>query len=266
MADGRDEAHARVLAMRSAIKALALTPDDVETQRLLLSLVVDGSGKLPREAEEEFEASDFELDAHRARLAMAGLASWFLALPLALWIGIRDWVSVGIMSGLTLGTIGYLALLLKWRTRATRHVVGIAILLATTLAILSAWLGPFVTVPVATCGISVLFASRCTPRERPWLVLIWSLAMLGPFGVELLHVFPPAYTFRGGELVLHARALNLPEGPTLAGLMYTSVTFMALPMLFLGRLRDRQRDGDRRMFVQAWHLRQLFPAAGPEAR
>jgi hypothetical protein len=26
-------------------------------------------------------------------------------------------------------------------------------------------------------------------------------------------------------------------------------------------LRDRQRDAERRLFVQAWHLRQLFPAA-----
>ena len=261
MAGGQEDANQRVVAMRSAIKALALTPDDVDTQRLLLSLVVDGSGKLPPEAEKEFLVSDFELDAHRARLGIAGLASWFLALPLAVWIGVRDWVTVGLMIVLTLGTMGYLALVLRWRTRATRHVLAITALLATTLSLLSAWMGPFVMVPVATTGIAILLASRCTPKERPWLVLIWSVAVLLPFGIELLHVFPPAYTFRGGEVVLHARALNLPEGLTLAALAYTSVTFLVLPMLFLGTLRDRQRDGDRRLFVQAWHLRQLFPSA-----
>jgi len=27
-------------------------------------------------------------------------------------------------------------------------------------------------------------------------------------------------------------------------------------------LRDRQREAERRLFVQAWHLQQLFPAGG----
>jgi serine/threonine protein kinase len=259
---GKDDASVRVLAMRNAIKALALTPDDVETQRLLLSLVVDGSGKLPAEAEAEFEASDFDLDAHRARLGIMGLGAWFIALPFALWVGIRSSAAIGVMGGLTLAAMVYMMAVLRYRTRATRHVIAIALLLATTLAVASAWLGPFVLVPVGTCGIAVLFGSRATPKERPWLVLIWGLAVLAPFGVELLHIFPPAYTFEAGNIVLHPRALNLPEGVTLFALAYTSLTFLVLPMLFLGQLRDRQRDGDRRLFVQAWHLRQLFPAVG----
>jgi serine/threonine protein kinase len=259
--NGREDASVRVEAMRNAIKALALTPDDVETQCLLLSLVVDGSGKLPPEVEEEFEANDFELDAHRARLGIAGLGAWFIALPFALWVGIRDWVSVGVMIGLTLGAMAYMTALLRTRSRGSGHVLAIAAILGATLALTSAWLGPFVLVPVGTCGIAILFGSRATPKERPWLILIWALAVLVPFGVELLHVFPPAYTFEGGNLVLHPRVLNLPEGMTMLALAYTALTFQLLPMLFLGQLRDKQRDGDRRMFVQAWHLRQLFPAA-----
>jgi len=74
-------------------------------------------------------------------------------------------------------------------------------------------------------------------------------------------VFPPAYSFRGGELVLHARALDLPQGLTLVALAYTSFTFMLLTMLLVGQLREKQHDGDRKLFVQAWHLRQLFPVA-----
>jgi len=115
---------------------------------------------------------------------------------------------------------------------------------------------------VATCAIAILFASRCKREERLRLMLIWGLAVLAPFGVELLHLSPPAYTFKAGEIILHARALDLPESLTLTALAYTSLTFMVLPMILVGKLRDRQRDGDRRLFVQAWHLRQLFPAAG----
>jgi hypothetical protein len=86
--------------------------------------------------------------------------------------------------------------------------------------------------------------------------------VLAPFAVEMLHVLPPMVTFQGSDIVLHAGILDLPKGLTLAALAYTSLTFMLLPMIFVGQLRDKQRDGDRRLFVQAWHLRQLFPAAG----
>jgi serine/threonine-protein kinase len=257
---GRDAA-ARVDAMREAIKALALTPDDVETQRFLLSLVVDGSGKLPPDAEHEFEVHDFELDATALRMSILGLSSWFLALPLAIAIGVLSWLPVAAMVALTLMTIVYIQLLIRWRSRATRHMLTMAGLLATTLALSSCWLGPFVLAPVATTAIAMLFASRCKARERLPLIVLWGTAVLAPFALELLHVLPPAYTFRAGEVVLHARALALPEGLTTAALAYTSLTFMVLPMIFVGQLRDKQRSGDRKLFVQAWHLRQLFPAA-----
>jgi tRNA A-37 threonylcarbamoyl transferase component Bud32 len=263
IAAGHEDASVRVDAMRDAIKALALVPDDVEAQRLLLSLVVDGSGKLPPEAERQFEQDDFDVDAHGLRMGVVGLGSWFLALPLAMSIGIRDWASVGVMALLTLVSMLYMMQVLRRRARSTIHVIALAALLGTTLSMTSRWLGPFVLVPVATCSIAMLFASRCKPTERLWLMVIWGLAVLAPFGVELLHIGPPAYSFRDGELVLHARALDLPKGLSLAALAYTSLTFMILPMILVGKLRDRQTDGDRRLFVQAWHLRQLFPAKGP---
>ncbi len=257
----RADASAHVDAMRDAIKALALTPDDVEAQRLLLALVVDGSGRLPPEAMREWEESEMAGDEHALRLALAGLASWFIAIPLAMWVGVRSWTMIPIMSALVLATMGYMVLLMRWRTRATRHMVVLNVVIAATLAMTSCWLGPFILVPLSCSAVALIFGSRCKASERPWIILIWALAILLPFGVELLHVFPPAYTFADGQLVLHPRVLDLPERPTLVALAYTSVTFMLLPMMLIGQLRDRQQRGDRRLFVQAWHLRQLFPAA-----
>jgi len=261
MKDERVDAGVRVDAMRDAIKALALTPDDVEAQRLLLSLVVDGSGKLPKDAQREWEETEFKVDEHALRLGLAGLVSWFVGLPLAMWVGVRDWLPLGVMSGLAVATIGYVVLLMRLRSRKTRHMIALNLATAATLALTSCWLGPFVLVPVACCAVALIFGSRCKASERPWIMLIWTLAILAPFGAELWHLVTPAYTFEPGRVVLHARTLDLPERPTLIALAYTSVTFMVLPMLLIGQLRDRQRSGDRRLFVQAWHLRQLFPAA-----
>jgi serine/threonine-protein kinase len=247
--------------MRDAIKALALTPDDVDAQRTLLSLVVDGSGKLPRDAQREWEEAEFSVDVHALRLGVAGMASWFVGIPLAMWVGVRSWTAVLVMSAIVLATMGYGALVMRWRTRKTVHMMTLNVALATALALTSCWLGPFVLVPMAVCAVALVFGGRCKASERPWIMLIWSIAILAPFAVELLHVFPPAYTFERGGIMLHPRAFDLPERPTLFALAYTSVTFMLLPMLLIGQLRDRQRNADRRLFVQAWHLRQLFPAA-----
>jgi uncharacterized membrane protein YhaH (DUF805 family) len=86
---------------------------------------------------------------------------------------------------------------------------------------------------------------------------------VAPFLVEFSGLVPPAYSFVNGDLVLHARSLRLPEGPTIAGLIYLSASFLVLLCIFVGRLRDRQRAAERSLFVQAWHLRQLFPAPRP---
>jgi serine/threonine-protein kinase len=193
-----------------------------------------------------------------------GLSAWFVGLPLAAWVGVRAWPLIGLMAMMNAATIGYIVLLMRWRTRRTRHVIVLNLLLATILAMSSCWLGPFVLVPVACCSIALIFASRCKPSERPWVMGIWSVAILAPFALELTHVLPPSFSFVGGEVILHPRALRLPEGPTLVALAYTSLTFMLFPVIFVGRLRDRQRDGDRRLFVQAWALTQLFPGAGRE--
>ena len=51
---------------------------------------------------------------------------------------------------------------------------------------------------------------------------------MAPFLVEFSGLVPPAYSFANGDLVLHARSLRLPEGPTIAGLIYLSASFLVL--------------------------------------
>jgi serine/threonine-protein kinase len=259
---GREDALARVRAMREALKALALVPDSEDAQRLLLSLVVDGSGKLPPAGEAEFAEGDVEARAQGLRLGIAGYASWLLSWPLALWVGVRDWSMPVGLTVMTLVCVAYAVVTLRRGARSMRQAVVLSALSSATVAFCSSWLGPFVLVPIAACATGMMFVVHCTRRERPWLIATWVLALLVPYAIELAGVAPPAYSFRPGELVLHARSLELPRGPTLAALAYTSVTFVVLLAVFVGRLRDKQREAERRLFVQAWHLRQLFPGKG----
>jgi serine/threonine-protein kinase len=259
---GREQAEVRVGAMRDALKALALVPDHEDAQRLLLSLVVDGSGKLPAEGEAEFAEADVDARAQGLRLGIAGYISWLFAWPIVLWMGVRQWTMPIVLTALTLGCVLVAWLLLKRGARSMTHAVLLSALASAAVAVCSGWLGPFVLVPIAACATGMMFVVHCTPKERPWLIVTWVAAMLAPYLVELTGWFAPAYSFRPGELVLHARSIELPRGPTLAALAYTSVSFVVLLAVFVGRLRDKQRAAERRLFVQAWTLRQLFPGKG----
>ena len=252
-------AEARVAAMKDALKAIALVPDDTEAQKLLLSLVVDGSGALPGPAEDEFAEGDVKLRAAGMKLGLYGYVSWLFALPIAMWAGIRSWTIPIMLVSMTSLCIAFGAYILKKGARSRRDSIILAAMSASIVALSSAWLGPFVLTPLAACATAVMFVMHCTRSERPWLLGVWMVAPLLPFAFELLVSTAPAYSFHGGDLVLHARAIALPAGPTLAALAYTSITFLGLLCIFVGRLRDEQRQAERRLFVQAWHLRQLFP-------
>lgn len=252
----------RVAAMREALKALALAPDDVEVQRLLFSLVVDGSGALPPDAERTYADGDVEIRRRGITFGIYGYLTWLISLPIAVWAGIRSATVPVLLTALTLGAVAVALVLRRGELRSGRPAVVLSSISAAIVALSSCWLGPFVLAPLAACATAVMFVVHSTRRERPWLIGVWAFAAVAPFAVEQLGLVPPAYSFHAGELVLHARALELPPGPTILALVYTSVSFLVLLCVFVGRLRDQQRAAERRLFVQAWHLRQLFPSGG----
>jgi hypothetical protein len=58
--------------------------------------------------------------------------------------------------------------------------------------------------------------------------------------------------------------LRLTEAPTLAFLVYTSVTFVGFLGYFVAQLRGKQRDAERHLFGQAFLLQKLFPGKSNE--
>lgn len=184
--------------------------------------------------------------------------------PLVVVIGVKSWLAVGATVAATLVA----ALAAHWASKQPRHGAGqqllLAALVAALLALQSCYLGPFTLVPTCAATCSMFFGLAAVKRER-WLVAgTLTVGALLPFAAEALHLGPPAYAFEADRLIVFARAIALPRGATLAAMAYSTVAYTVLSMALVGSVRDALRDAEQSRFVQAWHLRQLFPAARPD--
>jgi len=85
------------------------------------------------------------------------------------------------------------------------------------------------------------------------------LGAAAPFALEWLGLVRAPYLFEPGRLVIPERAIALPRAATFAVMLYSSVSFALLISMVVGRVRDSLRASEKKLFLQAWYLRQLFP-------
>ncbi len=255
-------AGSRVEALRETMKALTLDADQGEAQQLLVELLTDVSGTVPAEAKEELDASVDRQRATGARVGRNGLLALLTVVPVVMLIGVKSWLALGATALATL----FAAVAAHWASKQARHgtsqIVLLAALVAAMLTLQSCYMGPFTLVPTCAATCSMFFGLAAVKRER-WLVAgILSLGALVPFVAEALHLGPPAYAFEADRLIVFARAIELPRGPTLAAMAYSTVAYTVLSMVLVGSVRDALSEAEQSRFLQAWHLRQLFPGAG----
>ena len=179
---------------------------------------------------------------------------------MALVAGVRSWPVVITTFVFNVLAAGAAALFARRGRAGTFESMVLAGLAFSVVGLISVWLGPFVLVPTAGATVTLWFAMHSTGRERYAAVAIGLIAVSVPFAVDMLHLAPAAYAFRDGHIELYPRALALPPRLTLGALIYTSLGFVALPALFLGRLRDALSRAEGQLFLQAWHLEQWMAA------
>jgi uncharacterized membrane protein YhaH (DUF805 family) len=210
-----------------------------------------------------FEKRDAEVHLEGLRRGLLAIATWLLTAPFAFIVGIRSFTPFWIISILTVACFAFGAYFVWVRpdiwVRSRVPPIVLCVATATVIMMTSSWLGPFVLVPLAACAGVMMYLMHLRRHEQWTFLGIWLVAIVVPFVVEALHLVPPAYSFRDGELILHPRLLNLPETPTMAFLVYSSVAFVAFLGYFVAILRRKQHDAERRLFGQAWLLQRLFP-------
>ncbi len=258
--EASDAGAARADAVREVTAALALDPENEEARRLLVRLFVEVPKRMPPEVDAEMEAATQRDRTQYMRFGLYGVASWLMMPPLVIAMGVRAWAPVLFTTTLCVVTLAYTMLVFRsGRPTAWRIHTFTALILA-TIASVTCFMGPFVVVPPIAAAVTLyLTLLHRTARQRWVVITMGALAVAVPFVLELLHIFPPAFAFSDGNVILFGRAIRLAPETTLPLLLYAGVTSVVLPAGVLGLVRDALSTAERRLFLQAWHLRQLLP-------
>ena len=111
----------------------------------------------------------------------------------------------------------------------------------------------------------MFFAMAADRSARRVVLALGVISIALPFVLEMTGVVPRAYAMEGGQFLVLPRATGFPALQTMLFLFVTSVAMVVIPGVMMGRMRDALTAAERRLLLQAWHLRQLVPSGTQEA-
>jgi serine/threonine-protein kinase len=252
-----------VRALREVGRALALDPSHTEAQRVLLKLLATPPRDLPEEAQKEVAAE--EEDAARFMANVSGFyhLSFLATCGLVLAMGVKSWPSLifyAVVSSAT-AVIAFMSA----RGAIPRSYRLFANVISGTLAIgfMSTMFGPLVLIP-GLAAMSTMMASITTPTRgaRALVIGIGVLAVLVPWGLELIGLLPPSYEFRGDYMLIMARMHYFSPGATLLFLFFIGLGHIISISILMGRLNEARLSAIQRAHKQTWQLKQLVSDEG----
>lgn len=248
-------------AVGELLQALALEPNHPEARATMVQLLLEPVERLPEGAYAELQEVN-RLDRARASRANGwALLAWCATFPLMLAMGVLEprWLyafGVGLI-----GLVGY-----TWwmaTTGRTQPRFMVVALVATFIIVgaTSVFFGPlfFVSGLSVTAATSYLVSIRANRRAQA-LVLAGSLAsVLIPTTLTLLGILPNPYTFDSGTIAIQPSLVKFPERATWAYLLVANCLTVVIANLLVGRAVAALLRAERRLFTQAWRLRQFLP-------
>ncbi len=251
-------AKARAEAAREVTAALALDAENAEAKALLMRLLVEAPARMPPEVEVEMAERDSSERNQFARYGAIAMLTWLACVPVVVAMGVRNWEPIVASTSLVAGASAYTVWARRRGNFSAVHALAITAVALAAAASGSCWLGPFVLVPQLIAAVTVWAAAATrSRRDRRLMLAFGTAATVAPFLAEWLGLFPPAYTITADAVTLHARTVSFPAVRTVALLFYASVSTVVLPGYFLGGIRESLSDAERKLFMQAWHLRKL---------
>jgi serine/threonine-protein kinase len=252
---------ARRRALREVGRALALDPGHAGALRTFVRLLTEPPRELPPSAQRDFALVRMHGQSAAAATGFWAYASWFLYLPLVVWMGLKSvlWFFVPGPFWITAAVISYLTA----RRPDPRARLPLALVVASTAAVASTTLifGPLIFLPSIAAVTTLSFTLSTDAARRPIVLGAGLFSILLPLGLEIAGLLPPSYRFEGDTLIVSSAALHLPAVPTKLFLLVANLAVVVSATVMIARMRDRLLDTEKRLHLNAWQLRQLVPEA-----
>jgi len=251
-------------AVHAAGRALALDPESTEAADLMAALIVEPPRVLPAELVASLADAERAATRVRTRTSMAAFIMMLGFVAVVPFVEVRSWPLLIGFFGTMLGMA-----IVSWLSyRRGGQIVWVALTTTFVTALLASRIAsPFVMTPVITCGLVLGLTSIPWLGARPWLMFGWTAAAVAaPVVLELAGVFQSTWAFVGDTMTIRSSVVHgTNRTAELVALVAVHVALIAMAGKFARTTSRDRRAAERRLHVQAWHLRQLLPSRGPAA-
>jgi serine/threonine-protein kinase len=224
-----------------------------------MRLLTEVPDEMPATASAELEAARAQARRATARVSAFRYLTWLVGTPVLLWMGVRE----PLVAAATFGAVATSAAIAWWAHRRGRgdERSSLLIVAASSVALifLNSLAGVFLIVPGLVAINTLYFSLHADRASRRLITLAGLAAILLPIALELIGLVPPAYRFADGAIHVLPRMTALPANQTLPLLLAINVALVVTPGVMAGRVRDALAEAERRLFLQAWQLRQVLP-------
>ena len=254
----------RAHAMHAAGRAMALDPACPGAAEMVTALVLEPPQDPPVELRQALRSADAEIVRRHALTAIGAYLAIASFLPIAAWNGIRKWPEV-----LAVFAVALLLAMAAWRIRRRPdrtfvEMLGYAIGNGLLLALMGRMAGPFTFVPALMCVVTMSVMAYPAFIERSWILIATMIASFSiPLVLEAQGLLPTTWDLRDGGLFSHAGALVISGTPTAILVIGATVATVIVAGIHAAALGRSNRSAQQQLVMQAWHLRQLLPAARP---
>ncbi|HEY5926078.1 MAG TPA: serine/threonine-protein kinase [Kofleriaceae bacterium] len=246
----------RSLAGQEIGRALGLDPQNRAALRTLMGMLTNVPRELPPAAVADMEQRWRERRQRTMRVSTISTAAMLLLVPMFLWMGVRDWLLLGLYIGL-----GTAAAVVQFFGGASRFGFGLSLmLLLATITMLTTSFGLLGVVPAAFAIVALAWRMNVTQTiDGVLIVLAAGLWLIAPFVLVELGLIEPSYVVRDGALVVLPKMHAFPPTATLVSLVLATFGAISTAVLY-GRLYVQAlRRAEHKLSFQAWQLQQLIP-------
>jgi serine/threonine-protein kinase len=247
----------RGIAITELGRAVALDPSNAEYFAMLGELMAAPIENIPVAVREQTEEENQRVLHVGAKHSVTSMASWWLFLPLLLWIGIRSpWQAVIIAVPCIAAIVVGIVMMRQATIRAPIQYAAVCCTVAAGMAI-SRIFGPYVLVPSLITTYAIVLQAHPARSLRVMGAIAASVAILVPAVLEWVGALPASYVFDHGQWTIVPQLIELPKTGTNVFLVLAHLGMVVVPCLFIARLRRELTQAQIRLAVQAWHWRQL---------